>query len=83
MRLLTFFNPLLFTKRNYSHHRLYLGFPGMTELQLLEEKVTDEKSFSTYYAEFEARLDERHKWILQTERELSGLLKDFLELGKP
>lgn len=80
LRLLAFFNPLLFSKRNYAHHRLYLGFRGMAELQLLEEKVTDEKSFDVYYTEFEARLNEILEWISYTERELSGLLKDYLEL---
>ena len=78
--LLTFFNPLLFSKRNYVHHRLYLGFPGMAELQSLEEKVTDEKSFNVYYAEFEALLDDIVEWISYTERKLVVFLKDFLEL---
>jgi hypothetical protein len=80
LRLLVFFNPLLFTKRNYSHHRLYVGFRGMTELQSLEEKVTDERSFDVYYGEFEARLTERLEWISYTERALTGLYKDFLDL---
>lgn len=78
--LLVFFNPLLFDKRNYSHHRLYLGFPCMAELQLLENKVADEKSFDAYYVEFEARLNEILEWISYTERELAGLLKGFLGL---
>lgn len=80
VRLLAFFNPLLFSKRNYSHHRLYLGFPGMDELQSLEEKVTDEKSFDAYYANFGVRLNEILEWISYTEQELAGLLKNFLEL---
>jgi hypothetical protein len=80
LRLLAFFNPLLFSKRNYAHHRLYLGFRGMAELQLLEEKVTDEKSFDAYYTEFEARLNEILGWISYTERELAGFLRDFLEI---
>lgn len=77
--LLEFFNPLLFEKRNYAHHRLYLGFPGMAELQSLEEKVIDEKSFDVYYAAFELRLDEILEWVSYTERELAGLLQDFLQ----
>lgn len=77
--LLAFFDPLLFEKRNYAHHRLYLGFPGMAELQSLEEKVTDENSFDAYYAAFELRLDEILEWISFTEQELVGLLQDFLQ----
>lgn len=80
MRLLVFFNPLLFTKRNYAQHRLYLGFPGMARLQLLEEQVSDEKSFDVYYAEFETRLNEVLEWITYTEQKHAVFLKDFLEL---
>lgn len=78
LSLLTFFNPLLFEKRNYAHHRLYLGFPGMVELQALEKQVLDEKSFDAYYAVFELRLDEIIGWISYTERALVGLLQDYL-----
>ena len=81
VRLLTFFDPLLFTKRNYSHHRMYLGFRDMTELQKLEDKVTDQQSFEEYYAQFEKCVDKIVDWIEYGERELAELLKGFLELA--
>ena len=81
IRLLTFFNPLLFKKRNYSHHRMYLGFPGMTELQNLEDKVMDQQSFEEYYARFKKCVNEIVSWIECTERQLSELLKEFLGLA--
>lgn len=79
LSLLTFFNPLLFDKRNYAHHMLYLGFRGMAELQALERNVVDEKSFDAYYAVFELRLNEILKWISDTEQAFAGLLQDFLQ----
>jgi hypothetical protein len=80
IRLLKFFDPLLFKKRNYSHHRMYLGFPGLTELQRLENSVHDQQSFESYYAQFKKRIVERVEWINYTEKAFAVFLKEFLEL---
>jgi len=77
--LLKFFNPLLFEKRNYTHHRMYLGFPGIIELNKLEESVRDQESFDSFYDCFQKCIAERIDWIDYTEREMAKVLSTFLE----
>lgn len=78
-KLLRFFNPLIFDKRNYDQHRLYLGFPGHTELSILEEKaLQDDDCNDQYCREFKGNVKGIVDWIEYTERELSKLLITFL-----
>jgi len=77
--LLKFFNPLLFEKRNYTHHRMYLGFPGITELNKFEENVRDQATFDCYFDCFQKCITERIDWIDYTEVEMAKVLTTFLE----
>ncbi len=74
-KLLSFFNPLLFAKRNVDQHGLYLGFPGYAELSQLEEQaLQDDDCVDHYCKEFKQNLDSIIDWIEYTEKKISKLL---------
>ncbi|WP_152208701.1 hypothetical protein [Marinobacter changyiensis] len=79
-KLLSFFNPDLFDKRNFAHHGLYAGFSGLVELELLEEKVVDIKSLHRYCEMFSAQVHERLNWYRYTEESFAPFLFNYLEL---
>lgn len=80
MGLLDFFDPLLFDKRNLSQHRLYVGFPQLSDLQLLEEQATDPASLGEFYTAYGNRVRERLDWFSYTERKVAVFLRDFLDV---
>lgn len=78
-RLLGFFNPLIFDKRNFDQHRLYLGFPGHTELSKLEEQALQDCNYSgQYFKEFMQNLDSIIDWIEYTEEKIGKFLTSYL-----
>lgn len=80
LELLGFFDPLLFKKRNYSQHRLYLGLGGFTELEDFEMNVVCQESYQAYREQFRTCLMELVDWIQYTEKSISEMALLYLEL---
>lgn len=78
-QLLRFFNPILFDKRNYNQHRQYLGFPGQTELIVLEEKaLRNDFLLQQYCQDFDVALKGIMSWIDYTEKKTADFIKKYL-----
>lgn len=78
-RLLSFFNPLLFDKRNVDQHGLYLGFPGYTELSILEERaLQDDDCIDQFCIEFKQNVEGIVDWIEYTEKKVGEFLISYL-----
>lgn len=75
MDVLEFFNPILFEKRNYNHHHLYMSYPQSQEIERLLTEGLDADAIHLFGKVIRTELD----WIEYTEKAFAKFLSDFFD----